>query len=134
MKSFRNNAHRTVFLEVSRNMNRSNNAALAALYLLTADIRLWNQVKDCVQHNQILFDQMRPKNHSINSYVLFSVAKDLSLGTNHMTLCDLADTELIPPKVFAIICNSMAIYRLGLDAFKKCRSAKQNSAERNKNI
>ena len=98
---------------------RSNNAALAALYLLTADSRLWNQVKDCVQHNQILFDQMRPKNHSINSYVLFSVAKDLSLGTNHMTLCDLADTELIPPKVFAIICNSMAIYRLGLDAIQE---------------
>ena len=64
MKSFRNNAHRTVFLEVSRNMNRSNYALLAALYLLTADSRLWNQVKDCVQHNPILFDQMKPKNHS----------------------------------------------------------------------
>ena len=64
MKSFRNNAHRTVFPEVSRNMNRSNYALLAALYLLTADSRLWNQVKDCVQHNQILFDQMKPKNHS----------------------------------------------------------------------
>lgn len=64
MKSFRNNAHRTVFPEVSRNMNRSNYALLAALYLLTADSRLWNQVKDCVQHNPILFDQMKPKNHS----------------------------------------------------------------------
>ena len=28
MKAFRNNAHRTVFLEVSRNMNRSNYACL----------------------------------------------------------------------------------------------------------
>ena len=53
MKSFRNNAHRTVFLGVSRNMNRSNYAVLAALYLLTADSRLWNQVKNCVQHNQL---------------------------------------------------------------------------------
>ena len=84
MKSFRNNAHRAVFLEVSRNMNRSNYAVLAALYLLTADSRLWNQVKDYVQHNQILFDQMKPKNHSTNSYAMFSVAKDLYLGTNHM--------------------------------------------------
>lgn len=40
MKSFRNNAHRTVFLEASRNMNSSNYAVLAALYLLTADSRL----------------------------------------------------------------------------------------------
>lgn len=82
MKSFRNNAHRTVFLEASKNMNRSNYALLAALYLLTADSRLWNQVKDCVQHNQILFDQMKPKNHSTSSYALFCVAKDLWLGRN----------------------------------------------------
>ena len=130
MKSFRNNAHRTAFLEVSRNMNRRNYALLAALYLLTADSRLWNQVKDCVQHNQILFDQMKPKNHSTNSYTLFSVAKDLSLGTNHMTLCDLADTELIPPKVFAIICNSMALYRLGLDAIQGVPERKAKSGRK----
>ena len=130
MKSFRNNAHRTVFLEVSRNMNRSNYAALAALYLLTADSRLWNQVKDCVQHNQILFDQMRPKNHSINSYALFSVAKDLSLGTNHMTLCDLADTELIPLRVFAIICNAVAIRRCGLDAIQEAPERKAKSGRK----
>lgn len=130
MKSFRNNAHRAVFLEVSRNMNRSNYAVLAALYLLTADSRLWNQVKDCVQHNQILFDQMKPKNHSTNSYAMFSVAKDLYLGTNHMSLCDLADTELIPPKIFAIICNSMAVFRLGLDAIKEAPERKAESGRK----
>lgn len=119
-----------MFLEVSRNMNRSNYALLAALYLLTADSRLWNQVKDCVQHNQILFDQMKPKNHSTNSYALFSVAKDLSIGTNHMTLCDLADTELIPPKIFVIICNSMAIYRLGLDAIQEAPERKVKSGRK----
>ena len=130
MKSFRNNAHRTVFLEASRNMNRSNYALLAALYLLTADSRLWNQVKDCVQHNQILFDQMKPKNHSTNSYAMFSVAKDLYLGTNHMSLCDLADTELIPPKIFAIICNSMAVFRLGLDAIQEAPERKAKSGRK----
>ena len=130
MKSFRNNAHRTVFLEVSRNMNRSNYALLAALYLLTADSRLWNQVKDCVQHSQILFDQMKPKNHSTNSYALFSVAKDLYLGTNHMSLCDLADTELIPPKVFAIICNALAIRRCGLDAIQEAPERKTKSGRK----
>ena len=130
MKSFRNNAPRNVFLEVSRNMNRSNYAVLAALYLLTADSRLWNQVKDCVQHNQILFDQMRPKNHSTNSYALLCVAKDLCLGTNHMTLCDLADTELIPPKIFIMICNSIAIYRLGLDAIQEAPERKAKSGRK----
>ena len=130
MKSFRNNAHRTVFLEASRNMNSSNYALLAALYLLTADSRLWNQVKDCVQHNQILFDQMKPKNHSTNSYALFCVAKDLCLGTNHMTLCDLADAELIPPRVFAIICNAVAIRRCGLDAIQEAPERKAKSGRK----
>ena len=130
MKSFRNNAHRAVFLEVSRNISRSNHAALAALYLLSADSRLWNQVKNCVPHNQILFDQMRPKNNITNSYALFCVAKDLSLGTNHMTLCDLADTELIPPKIFVIICNSMEIYRLGLDAIQEAPERKTKSGRK----
>ena len=69
MKSFRNNAHRTVFLEVSRNMNRSNYA-------------------------------------------------------------DLADTELIPPKIFVIICNSMAIYRLGLDAIREVPERKAKSGRK----
>ena len=130
LKSFRDNAHRTVFLEASRNMNRSNYAVLAALYLLTADSRLWNQVKDCVHHNTIPFDQMEPKNHSTNSYAMFSVAKDLYLGTNHMSLCDLADTELIPPKIFVIICNSMAVFRLGLDAIKEAPERKAKSGRK----
>ena len=64
------------------------------------------------------------------SYALFSVAKVLCLGTNHMTLCDLADTELIPPKVFAIICNSMAIYRLGLDAIQEAPERKAKSGRK----
>ena len=130
MKSFRNNANRAVFLEASRNMNSSNYALLAALYLLTADSRLWNQVKDCVHHNTIPFDQMKPKNHSTNSYALFSVAKDLYLGTNHMSLCDLADTELIPPKIFAIICNPMAVFRLGLDAVQEAQERKAESGRK----
>ena len=134
MKSFRNNAHRAVFLEVSRNMNRSNYAVLAALYLLTADSRLWNQVKDCVHHNTILFDQMKPKNHSTNSYAMFSVAKDLYLGTNHMSLCDLVDTELIPPKVFVIICNALAIRRCGLDAIQEAPERKAKSGREEKII
>lgn len=48
MKSFRSNTHRRVFLEASRNMSSGGYAALAAVYLLTADCKLWNQVKHCM--------------------------------------------------------------------------------------
>ena len=37
---FRNNAHRTAFAEAIRDMRRSDNATLAAVYFLTADSRL----------------------------------------------------------------------------------------------
>ncbi len=38
------------------------------------------------------------------------------LGTKHLTFSDLADQSLIPPKVFGLICNAMAIRRFGLGA------------------
>ncbi len=53
-----------------------------------------------------------------NSYPLFCAAKDLYLGTKHLTVRDLADAELISPKVFALICNAMAIRRFGLGAIQ----------------
>ena len=108
---FRNNAHRTAFMEAIKDMRHSDNATLAAVYYLTADSRLWNQVKRCVQRNEILFDQMRPIGGTTNSYALICIAKDLCLGTTHIALGDLADPELIPPKLFGVICNVIAIRR-----------------------
>ena len=113
---FRNNAHRTAFMDAIKDMRRSDNATLAAVYSLTADSRLWNQVKRCVRRNEILFDQMKPIGSTTNSYALFCVAKDLCLGTAHITLGELADPELIPPKLFGVICNAIAIRRYGLTA------------------
>lgn len=113
---FRNNTHRTAFMEAIKDMHRSDNATLAAVYSLTADGRQWNQVKRCVRRNEILFDQMRPIGGTINSYALLCVARDLYLGTTHIALGDLADPELIQPKLFGVICNAIAIRRYGLEA------------------
>lgn len=113
---FRNNAHRTAFMEAIKDMHRSDNATLAAVYSLTADGRLWNQVKRCVRRNEILFDQMKPIGNTTNSYALLCIAKDLCLGTTYITLGELADPELIPPKLFGVICNAIAIRRYGLAA------------------
>lgn len=113
---FRNNAHRTAFAEAIKCLRRSDYAELAAVYSLTADGRLWSQVKHCVRHHGILFDQMKPTGNTRSSYALFCVAKDLYLGTTHIALGDLADPELIPPKLFGVICNAIAIRRYGLQA------------------
>ena len=71
--------------------DRKNCALVAALYLLTADFRLWNQSRRYVENHGISFGKLRPKNCSEHSYPLYCAAKDLYLGTKHITINDLAD-------------------------------------------
>ena len=40
------------------------------------------------------------------------------IGTKHLTISDLSDTELISPMLFGVICNAMAIRRYGLGAIQ----------------
>ena len=58
------------------------------------------------------------KNCSEYSYPLYCAAKDLYLGTRHITINDLADNKLINAKTFALICNAMAIRKYGLGAIQ----------------
>ena len=89
---------------------------MAAIYLLTAEHKLWMQIKRFVERNEIKFDGFKPKDSTENGYTLLCCAKDLYLGTKHITISDLADTELVAPRMFALICNAMAIRRFGLGA------------------
>ena len=115
---FRNEKHRLTFVETIRKLNEKNFALMSAVYLLTAEHKLWMQVKSFVQHNKISFDRFKPKDSSEKGYTLLCCAKDLYLGTKHITISDLADTELVAPKMFALICNAMAIRRFGLGAIQ----------------
>ena len=113
---FKSEKHRQVFAEAIARLDRKNYAVLAAVYLLSADSRLWNQSKQSVERNVVSFGRFKPKSASEDGYTLFCAAKDLYAGTKHITVSDLADTELISPKLFALICNAMAIRRFGLGA------------------
>lgn len=83
------------------------------------------QTADCgalpdgyVQRNEILFENIHLKGSTANGYTLYCTAKDLYLGTKNLTIGDLADTTIIEPKIFGVICNAMAIRRYGLGAVK----------------
>ena len=54
----------------------------------------------------------------MGGYALYCASKDLYLGTKNLTIGDLADTDLIPSKIFGLICNGMAIRRFGLGAIQ----------------
>lgn len=114
--NFRNEKHRQIFEEAVRKLDGKNFALMSAVYLLTAEHRLWTQIRNFVERNEIKFDSFKPKDSTENGYTLLCCAKDLYLGTKHITISDLADTELVAPKMFALVCNAMAIRRFGLGA------------------
>ena len=116
--NFRNEKHRLAFVEAIRKLDKKNFALMSALYLLTAEHKLWMQIRNYVERNEIKFERFKPKDSTENGYTLLCCAKDLYLGTKHITISDLADTELIAPKMFALICNAMAIRRFGLGAIQ----------------
>lgn len=115
---FRNEKHRMIFTEAVAKLDKKNYALMAAVYLLTADCRLWSSTGRYVQRNEILFENIRLKGSTANGYTLYCAAKDLYLGTKNLTIGDLADTTLIDPKAFGLICNAMAIRRYGVGAVK----------------
>lgn len=116
--NFRNEKHRLAFVEAVRKLDKKNFALMSALYLLTAEHKLWMQIRNYVERNEIKFERFKPKDSTENGYTLLCCAKDLYLGTKHITISDLADTELIAPRMFALICNAMAIRRFGLGAIQ----------------
>lgn len=112
---YRNEKHRIAFTEAIRKLNEKDDALMSAVYLLSAEHALWMKAKCKVEKNGILFDTIKLQNSTENAYTLFCCAKDLYLGTKHITIKDLADTDLISPKMFGLICNAMAIRRFGLN-------------------
>lgn len=124
---FKNEKHRQIFTQATKKLDRKNKALISAIYLLTADNKLWNQVRGYVEHGAIRFERFRPHDSTEAGYTLFCCAKDLYLGTKHLSISDLADAEIIPPKVFGLICNAMAIRRFGMRAFTVLKEKKNET-------
>ncbi len=106
--------HESDFKQALERINPDNLRVLSAVYLLTADTQLWRRVQNQVEKNGIRFDRMNLGSVDEKAYTLFCCAKDLYLGTKHITIADLADEQLISPKMFGIICNALAIRRFGI--------------------
>ena len=114
-----NEKHQTRFTLAAKNVHRENYALLSALYLLTADQRLWSCCKHHIINGCVFFENIKLNNCTERAYTLYCAAKDLTLGTKHLTVSDLSDTDLVPPMLFRTICNAMAIRRFGLAAIRE---------------
>ena len=90
-------------------------ALLAALYLLTADRNLWNQVRDHISLRRVYVEDMRPKNLTGTSYVYFAAAKDILTGNRNIQLMEIADPALLSMKSYMILCTALAIRAYGVE-------------------
>lgn len=125
--NYRNENHETVFKETAAKMIDDNDL-LAAVYLLTADRRLWWDAEGYVRKYEIRFDELRHRKSSNSAYVLLCAAKDLYLGTQHFSVTDLADSSLITDEMFGLICNAVTIKRFGISVLENNRENKDVTA------
>ena len=113
---YRDERHQHTFeKEVSMRPDSVSRALLAALYLLTADRNLWNQVRDQISLRRVYVDDMRPKNLTGTSYVYFSAAKDILTGSRNIQLMEIADPALLSMKSYMILCTALAIRAYGVE-------------------
>lgn len=115
--NFRGQRHQSLFLKELQKREKPTAAMLCALYLLTADCRLWSRVRANVHASDIQFQEIRLGDISPEAYTLFMTAKDLYCGSKHITIRDLADKEIVSPQLFGILCEAMTLRRYGIAAY-----------------
>lgn len=86
---------------------------LATLYLLTANIVLWNKMKDHIYLDT--FDFTKVSLHGINTdgYALYQMAKTIATGKNSIEINEIADEQLIGNSAFKAIVNAILIAKHG---------------------
>lgn len=66
---------------------------------------------------EIEFDKIRLRKSTPETYALYCEAKNLYLGTEHFSMNDLTYNDVVPNKVFELICNAIVIRRFGIGVF-----------------
>lgn len=88
---FRNEKHRLTFVEAIRKLDKKNFALMSALYLLTAEHKLWTQIRNYLSKRMESFDTIEYEQFLIGISKLDSKeVKDLinlTFNLDHFTLC-----------------------------------------------
>jgi len=125
---FKNKNHQALFNTAATKLNRHDKTKMALLYLLTADIRLWNMAKHHVKKGYIDLDSIDLGNKGYpKAYTLLGVAKDIANGTSYLSINDLADPDVITPKMYGIIITAIGINRNGITSRKNNEKENENA-------
>lgn len=113
---FRNDQHKATFEKEIQLHEGCGKEVTAALYLLTADPRLWRQVERHVGTKSIDITAMKLRRLDGMAYVCFMAAKDILTGSNTVEMSELADRNLMPPRSFMLISTALLIKGYGMNA------------------
>lgn len=91
----------------------------AAVFLLSADEKLWEIVSKNVLDTGIYFDRVKLGGVTLEQYILFHAAKDVYYGTKHIRLSELTDRELIPDEILRLVVNAFVIEKCGVEIVKQ---------------
>ena len=119
LRYFKNDKHKEAFEAAVKGMDEKDRTAMSVMYLLTADRNLWQTAKQHIKGNRLSLKKMRLFVNTEAGYTLFCCAKDILYGTEHLTVGDLSDANIVPPKLYGVICNAMTIRRYGLAAINE---------------
>ena len=109
--------HKNLFEMQRKLLRKSDNRALAALYLLTADSALWNCCKRHLdERGKLNLVAARLVALSADGYALWKAVKELQTGQRQISLCELTDREVISDRAFRLITQAAAIARFGTAA------------------
>ena len=95
---FRNDNHGVLFEKEIRYHKGCSRKMTAALYLLTADSRLWHQAENHIGTNEIDIAAIKPKRLDAMAYVCFAVAKDIITGSKTVSVTELANSSMLSPR------------------------------------
>ena len=108
--NYKSQQHKTIFEKAVKKKDKSNRVLIAAMYLLTADNKLWQIMQRHIEQNRIDFDGVKLNVITENAYTLYCAAKDMYFNTDFLSISDIADTSLISPKIFEVIGGGRKIY------------------------
>ena len=91
----------------------------AAVFLLSADEKLWQLISGNIADTGIYFDRVKLGGVTLEEYILFHAARDAYSGTRHIRVSELADRELIPDDILRLIIHAFVIGKCGVEIVKR---------------
>ena len=126
---FRNDNHGVLFEKEIRYHKGCSRKMTAALFLLTADSRLWHQAENHIGTNEIDIATIKPRRLDAMAYVCFAVAKDIITGSKTVSVTELANSSMLSPRYFLVIQTAMLIRGYGLNAADRVLFTERRKSE-----